>query len=308
MSSDKQGVPRILGGATTASIADQFSLKGMVGLVAGGAGALGLESVMAMVEAGARVYAMDIVAPEKLSDEFKTCQAFAEKVGTVLEYVQGDITDTEFMQQICKTVGDKEGRFDLCVLANGWLHKDTPVLDLPVEVWEKSQRINATGTFVLAQAAAREMKARGNGGSIVIYASLAGIRVQKSSPSTHHSWAGYAASKATTQQITRQLAMELAKENIRVNSISPGQIRTPICASMLDADPVLEKHWTENNNPFHRLGRPDEMRGAVVFLCSPAASCEYQLFTMEHQPADVKFLSTDVTGIDLVVDGGMLLW
>ncbi|KAI5480093.1 hypothetical protein MNV49_001753 [Pseudohyphozyma bogoriensis] len=288
MSESANGVSRVLSGATTSSLFDQFSLKGKVALVAGGAGALGLESAVALVEAGAVVYVLDIAAPENLKDDFKACQAFATKIGSVLHYVQGDITNTASVQKICQAIAAKEGKFDLCVLANGWLHADTPILDLTEEVWEKTQKINATGTFILAQAAAREMKKCGNGGSIVIYASIAGIRTQRSSPNTPHSWGAYAASKATTHQLTRQLAIELAKDRIRVNSISPGQFWTAMTNAMLDTNPALYNHWSQNNNPMGRLGRTDEVRGAVVYFCSS--------------------LSSYVTGTDMIIDGGMVLW
>lgn len=81
--------------------------------------------------------------------------------------------------------------------------------------------------LLLSQAAAKEMKKFGNGGSLLLYASIAGIRVQRAAPNKHHSWAAYAASKAACHQLTRNLAVELAKDRIRVNSISPGQFWTP---------------------------------------------------------------------------------
>ncbi|BGP44238.1 hypothetical protein JCM10450v2_000049 [Rhodotorula kratochvilovae] len=284
------GVQRITasGSAAKPSILDQFSLKGKAGIVAGGAGALGLESALALVEAGATVYVIDIAPAEKLRDEFKACQAFASEIGGKLHYVQGDITDSAFNERFCAEVADAEGRFDFCVLANGWLHPDTDILELTEEVWEKTQKINVTGTFLLAQAAAKQMKRFSSGGSILVYASIAGIRIQRRAPNLHHSWAAYAASKAATHQLTRNLAVELAKDHIRVNSLSPGQFWTPMTNAMLETRPELFQHWSQNNNPMGRLGRTDEVRGATVYLCSSASSY--------------------VTGIDHVVDGGMVLW
>jgi NAD(P)-dependent dehydrogenase (short-subunit alcohol dehydrogenase family) len=81
--------------------------------------------------------------------------------------------------------------------------------------------------FLLAQAAAKQMKQSGRGGSIVIYASISGIRTQRSAPNVHHCWGAYNASKAATHQLTRTFATEVAKDKIRCNSISPGQFKTP---------------------------------------------------------------------------------
>ncbi|GAA5912634.1 hypothetical protein JCM6882_004696 [Rhodosporidiobolus microsporus] len=282
------GLQRLKDGATTPSILEQFSLKGQVGIVAGGAGALGLESALAVLEAGAVVYVVDIVSPDSLKDDFKLVQSFAAKTGFKLEYRQGDICSTEYVKSLVDEVAQAEKRLDFCILANGFLHSEAPILDLTEETWEKTMKINTTGTFLLAQAAAKQMKAFGRPGSIVIYASISGIRVQRQAPNQHHSWAAYASSKAAAHQLTRNLACELAKDRIRVNSISPGQFWTPMTNTMLTTNPGLYNHWSQNNNPMGRLGRTDEVRGAVVYLCAP--------------------ISSYVTGIDHIIDGGMVLW
>ncbi|GAA5865226.1 hypothetical protein JCM8547_008322 [Rhodosporidiobolus lusitaniae] len=282
------GLQRLKNGATTPSIASQFSLDGKVGIVAGGAGALGLESALAVLEAGANIYVVDIVAPESLKDDFKLVQSFAKQNGRKLEYRRGNICSEAYVKSLVQEVAEKEQRLDFCVLANGWLHPEAPILDLPEETWEKTMKINTTGCFLLAQAVAKQMKDFGTPGSIVIYASISGIRIQRQAPNQHHSWAAYAASKAAAHQLTRNFACELAKDRIRCNSISPGQFWTPMTNTMLTTNPGLYNHWSQNNNPMGRLGRTDEIRGAVVYLCSQASSY--------------------VTGIDHIVDGGMVLW
>ncbi|GAA6013744.1 hypothetical protein JCM10207_008177 [Rhodosporidiobolus poonsookiae] len=282
------GLQRLKNGAMTPSIFDQFSLKGQCGIVAGGAGALGLESTLAVLEAGATVYVVDIVPPENLKDDFKLVRSFAAQNNLKLEYRQGDVCSAGYASALVSEVADAEKRLDFCILANGFLHSEAPILDLAEETWDKTMRINTTGVFLLAQAVAKQMKAFGRPGSIVIYASISGIRVQRQAPNQHHSWAAYASSKAAAHQLTRNFACELAKDRIRVNSISPGQFWTPMTNTMLTTNPGLYNHWSQNNNPMGRLGRTDEIRGAVVYLCAP--------------------ISSYVTGTDHIVDGGMVLW
>ena len=121
-----------------------------------------------------------------------------------------------------------------------------------------------------------------NGGSILLYSSIAGDSVQKKSPNEFHAWSAYATAKGAVHQLTRSMAVELAKMKIRVNSISPGQLWTPsvviilllsvmiglssMSGQYLEGNPALQKHWSENNNPMGRLGRTDEVRGATVTM------------------------------------------
>jgi NAD(P)-dependent dehydrogenase (short-subunit alcohol dehydrogenase family) len=91
----------------------------------------------------------------------------------------------------------------------------------------------------VSQAAGKQIEKWGNGGSIVHYASIAGYNTQRSTPNTFHPWSAYATSKGAVLQLTRSMAVELAKKNIRVNSISPGQIWTAMSGQYLDGNPAV---------------------------------------------------------------------
>jgi NAD(P)-dependent dehydrogenase (short-subunit alcohol dehydrogenase family) len=142
--------------------------------------------------------------------------------------------------------------------------------------WERVLRTNLTGTFLCCQAAARIMK-DGGGGAIVNIASLASY--------VGLSWvAAYGASKAAVKELTQVLAVEWADLGIRVNAIAPGVFPTPLNRALIEGTP--RGNWLKAHAPMNRFGNPEELVGAAIFLCSPAASF--------------------ITGETLAVDGGFL--
>ncbi|KAF7795313.1 hypothetical protein EIP86_006468 [Pleurotus ostreatoroseus] len=246
-----------------------FSLADRVALVSGGNSGIGLEIALGYLEAGARaVYCVDIA--QEPSDAWRAAQKYAaalklpgEREAGRLEYVCGDVTDQDRMWKIAEEIGDKEGRFDVCVAAAGVPTKNIDCLDYPAEEFRRVLDVNTTDVLITAQAAGRQMARFGNGGSIILIASAAGsvaIRGMGTVP--------YNASKAAVVQLARSMACELAPRQIRVNSLSPGWIYTPMTQPMMDG----KRAYFEQATPLARVGRAHELRGVAVWLASASAA------------------------------------
>ncbi|KAI0736854.1 sorbose reductase sou1 [Fomitopsis betulina] len=264
----------------------EFSLKDRVALVSGANRGLGLEMSMALAEAGARaVYCVDL--PKEPSDEWcKVKDYLARMKGKAgegrLEYLSADVRDQEHMWKIGQTIGDREGRLDVGIAAAGILNPDTDCLEYDSKAFEKVMETNVNGSLFTAQAAARQMVRFGNGGSIILIASLSGSVTNRG-----YRWISYNTSKSAILQMTRSMACELGPKRIRVNSLSPGHIYTTMTAAYFDTDP-RRLEIAADSNPLNRLGRPDELRGVVTWLASDA--------------------STFCTGSDMLVTGGHHAW
>ncbi|KAJ7581098.1 hypothetical protein C8J56DRAFT_794453 [Mycena floridula] len=263
-------------------IFDEFALTDRVAIVTGGNGGLGLEMALALCEAGSRaVYCFDL--PGQPSEEWQKTRQYIEKMGSSrLEYVAADVTNQEEMWKQGEKIGDKEGRLDCAVAAAGILKAHTDCLEYPAQQFKDVLAVNTNGVLFTAQAAGRQMRRFGNGGSIILIASMSGSITNRD-----HSWVSYNSSKSAVLQMARSMACELTKEGIRVNSLSPGYIRTKMTAAYLDKAPELLEKWS-NLNPMGRIGRPDEMRGVAVWLASDASSF--------------------CTGSDILVNGGHHAW
>ncbi|EDU50154.1 D-arabinitol 2-dehydrogenase [Pyrenophora tritici-repentis Pt-1C-BFP] len=227
----------------------EFSLKGKVVLVSGAARGLGLTQAEALLEAGARVYALDRLA-EPSADFAPIAEKAKKELGTYLEYRQIDETTA-----------------------------------LGIHCWRMPtacSRVNITGVMMTAQAAAKQMIKFGNGGSIVLIASMSGSVANRGLICS-----AYNASKAGVIQLARNLASEWGEYNIRVNTISPGYIVTAMVEELFIKYPERRDTWP-TQNMLGRLSKPSEYRGAAVFLLSDASSF--------------------MTGSDLRMDGGHAAW
>ncbi|KAK5196985.1 hypothetical protein LTR72_000211 [Exophiala xenobiotica] len=209
----------------------------------------------------------------------------AELSGTLLDYYHCDISKLESTVPVFeRAVAD--ARHPLRGLVNcaaiGWVG---PSISFPIDEAKHIIDVNLIGTMICAQAAAALVKENTFSASFVLIASMSGYIVNKGTPN-----AAYAASKAGVHQLTRNLASEWGHAedgpSIRVNSVSPGVIRTPMTSSVL-SNGDLEKMWAQESM-LKRLSDPEEYRGSVVFLLSDASSY--------------------VTGADLLVDGGCTSW
>ncbi|PWY93494.1 NAD(P)-binding protein [Aspergillus sclerotioniger CBS 115572] len=258
----------------------EFSLAGKVVCVSGAARGLGLTQAEALLEAGAKVYALDRL--EEPSPEFYVIQQRAlEELGTELHYRRIDVRDTELLNTAIEAIADTEGRLDGLVAAAG-IQQETPALEYTAQDSNTMFEVNVTGVFMTAQAVAKQMIRFGDGGSIALIASMSGTVANRGLICP-----AYNASKAAVLQLGRNLAMEWGQYNIRVNTISPGYIVTAMVEKLFVQYPERRDEWPKQNM-LGRLSTPNEYRGAAVFLLSDASSF--------------------MTGSDLRMDGGHAAW
>lgn len=246
-------------------------LAGRVAVVTGASRGIGASIAVALAEAGANLLLTGRDA-DALAETVERCR----QSGLRVESLVADVTHPDTPALLVATAREHFGRLDTWVNAHGGTHRG-PAADVTPADWDAIQDLNLRSTFFLCQAAAAAMRIHGDGGSIINVASLNSV--------VGNAWAAsYAASKGGVAQLTKSLALEWAKEGIRVNGIGPGMVATDMTAPLLadrDKAAALLTHI-----PLGRFGRPDEMGGAAVYLASDAASY--------------------VTGQILFVDGGYL--
>jgi 7-alpha-hydroxysteroid dehydrogenase len=236
---------------------DRFRLDGCAAVVTGSGQGIGRGIAVGLAEAGA-----DVVLTARREDDLRTTADLVAQVGRRAVVVSGDIREDGMNDRLAQAALDAFGRLDTWVNnVGGSVEKATRLLvDTPDEVWRGQLELNLTSAFLGARAAAAVMR---DGGSIVNITSGAGTR---GSPRT----GAYAAAKAGMINLTQTLALELAPR-IRVNAVSPGQVPTEAFREVLGNDDERLRELAEVT-PLGRLGTPEDVAAAVVFLASPAAS------------------------------------
>ncbi|KAK3655148.1 hypothetical protein LTR56_003569 [Elasticomyces elasticus] len=250
----------------------EFNLNDKVVLVTGAARGLGLVQAEALLEAGATVYALDRL-PEPSPDFYRVQKRAAEELGTTLHYRQIDVRDVPKLNEIIRNISETQGKLDGLIAAAG-IQQETSAL-------EYTQK-DANTMFEATQAVAKEMIRHGRGGSIAIIASMSGTVANRGLICS-----AYNASKAGLIQLARNLASEWGPHGIRVNTISPGYIVTAMVEALFEQYPEREREWP-TQNMLGKLSKPEEYRGAAVFLISDASSF--------------------MTGSDMRIDGGHAAW
>ncbi len=245
-----------------------FRIDGKVALVTGGASGIGFAAASLLSEAGARVFILD--------RDGAAAEEAARKIGA--SACRLDITDEAAILQVFGGIDGAAGGIDILVNNAGTAIR-RPAVEQTLEEWNRVLAVNMTGAFLAARTAARHMLARGQGGAIVATASIMGLSGGGLYPNI-----SYQATKGAMVNMTRALAVEWAKDNIRVNAVAPTYVRTPFIAPLL-AQPELVAA-IERMTPLGRLAEPEEVAAAILFLASPAASM--------------------ITGHTLPVDGGFL--
>ncbi len=256
-----------------------LDLSGRTALVTGGGanGGIGHASALALAEAGADVFVCD-------KDEAGAQQTAAEVValGRRSASVNCDFTDPDTIMAMFAAFDRAFDHIDILLNNVGVSHRARPE-DLSLDEWRGVTAVNLDGTFLCSREAGRRMIRQGNGGSIVNISSIAG------SSALGRGNFVYSVTKGGINQFTRELAVEWAPHGIRVNAIQPAQILTPGMRLMFSdprLDPVTLRERLVRGIPLDRLGEPEDIAKAVVFLASDGAGF--------------------ITGHILPVDGGSL--
>ncbi len=242
-----------------------FGLDGKVCLVTGAARGIGRAIAIALAEAGAEV-ALGL-------RDAATGADLAEEIGALP--LQMDVTDLDQVERAIAAAVEHFGRLDVLVNNAGIGPPETPAEDVRVEDFDATVALNLKGTFFASQAAGRVMIGQGSG-RIVNLSSQAGFVALPGE-------AVYCMTKAAISHLTKCLAVEWGRHGITVNAVAPTFIATPGTEPAL-ADPAFRADVEERIAALHRIGTPDDVTGAVVFLASPAASL--------------------ITGQTILVDGG----
>lgn len=226
------------------------------------------------------VYALDRL-PEPSEDFYRIQRRAAEELGTTFHYRQIDVRDVPQLNEIIEEISNKEGRMDGLVAAAG-IQQETTALEYTAKDANTMFEVNVTGVFMTAQAVAKQMIKHGNGGSMAFIASMSGTVANRGLIC-----AAYNSSKAAVMQLSRNLASEWGQHGIRVNTISPGYIVTAMVEALFVKYPERRREWP-TQNMLGKLSKPEEYRGAAVFLISDASSF--------------------MTGSDMRIDGGHCAW
>ncbi|MET7778180.1 MULTISPECIES: SDR family NAD(P)-dependent oxidoreductase [Streptomyces] len=243
-------------------------LDGKVAVVTGGSSGIGFATAQQFVEEGAFVFITGRRRPEldKAKDE----------IGRNVTTVQGDVSVSADLDRLFRTVAEDKGKIDV-VVANSGLVEPQVFGRITEASFDRTFNVNARGTLFTAQKALPLMN---DGGSVILVGSIAGhIGVE--------GYTTYSATKAALRSYARTWTKELKGRGIRVNVISPGPIDTPILDSQADSEEGVDaiKAAFASVIPLGRMGRPEEVAAAAVFLASDESSF--------------------CAGMELTVDGGM---
>jgi len=248
------------------SILEQFILEDKRAIVTGGAGGIGQATALVLAEAGAKVAIIDIKDASDTVDQIRAA-------GGQANYIQADLANEKEVDGAIVKARDELGRIDILHNNAGFAHS-IPCEQMTYEQWRKVVSIDLDGCFLVARAVGRVMIADQIGGTIVNTASMSGIVVNYPQEQV-----AYNSAKAGVIQMTKSLACEWAKHNIRVNCVSPGYVAT----GMTNVEPELKEIWLQRL-PIKRLARCEEIAAGVLYLVSHAAAY--------------------ITGTNLVIDGG----
>ena len=243
-------------------------LKDKVVIITGGVGGIGSATVRRFAVEGAKLVIVDVN-----ENEGEALASDLKDGGYAVTFISLDVTDEQQWIRAVDDTIERYGRLDILVNNAGIFRMET-VDETDLELWNRIQEVNATGVFLGIKHGAAAMR-RSGGGSIVNISSGAGI-VGSATGAAYH------ASKGAVRLLTKAAAIQYAADGIRVNSVHPGVTNTPMIRELM-ADKTAGAGFLAGT-PMGRLGRPEEIANAILFLASDEASF--------------------ITGAELVVDGG----
>jgi NAD(P)-dependent dehydrogenase (short-subunit alcohol dehydrogenase family) len=244
-------------------------LDGKICVITGAGGGMGREAALLFSEEGAQVCVADVNLEAAESVATETRDGFAQQV---------DVADEASVKAMMDATAERYGGIDVLYNNAGISpNDDGSVLETSAEAWDRVQAVNTKGVFLCCKHGIPHLQQRG-GGSVINVASFVAILGAATSQIS------YTASKGAVLSMTRELAVQFARENIRVNALCPGPVETPLLLSIFGDDPAaLERrrtHW-----PMGRLAKPREIVNGALFLASDESSY--------------------VTGSTFLVDGGL---
>jgi NAD(P)-dependent dehydrogenase (short-subunit alcohol dehydrogenase family) len=244
-------------------------LDGKICVITGAGGGMGREAALLFSEEGAQVCVADVNLEAAQAVASEARNAFAQQV---------DVADETSVKAMMDATVERYGGIDVLYNNAGISpNDDASVLDTGVDAWDRVQAVNTKGVFLCCKHGIPHLQQRG-GGSVINVASFVAILGAATSQIS------YTASKGAVLSMTRELAVQFARENIRVNALCPGPVETPLLLSIFGDDPAaLERrrtHW-----PMGRLAKPREIVNGALFLASDESSY--------------------VTGSTFLVDGGL---
>jgi glucose 1-dehydrogenase len=256
-------------------------LEGQVALVTGGSGGIGAGVAVALAAAGAAVGVNYASSPEGAA----AVVAEIERAGGEAVALEADVSREDQVEAVFRGLLGRFGRLDVLV-ANAGIQRDAAFADMTLDQWRAVLDVNLTGQFLCAREAVRtfDRQGRDSGPSAATGKIICMSSVHEVIPWAGH--ANYAASKGGVMLMMKSLAQEVASRGIRVNGIAPGAIQTEINRAAWEAPEALRRLLALV--PYGRIGRPEDVAGAAVWLASDA--------------------SDYVTGTTLFVDGGMALY
>ncbi len=244
----------------------KMKLQDKVAIVTGGASGIGEAVVKEYVKEGAKVVIADF------SDKGQALSDTLNKEGYETLFVKTDVSNEEDVKNVVAQTISRFGKLDI-MYANAGIASDGPAAELDYDKWKKTIDINLSGVFLSDKYAIEQFQKQGSGGVIVNAGSIHSFVSLPNIPA-------YSSAKGGVKLLTQNLCTAYAKENIRVNAVCPGYIDTPLL-SELESD---VKNHLASLHPQGRLGKPEEIAKAVLFLSSDDASF--------------------VNGTTLLVDGG----
>ena len=247
-------------------------LEGKVALITGGARGMGAAEAKMFSREGAKVVICDV-----LEADGQQTEAEINETGGDAIFVKLDVTQqSEWDAAISRTV-DQFGKLDI-IVNNAGVASNLSIEETTIEEWDRVMDINAKGVFLGTKAAITQMKSQGTGGSVINISSISGNVGQDGVA------AAYNSSKGAVRIFSKSAAIQHAKDGIRVNTIHPGPIQTPMTQAGWENAERVGDFFVQQSTPMGRYGKPEEVANGALFLASDESSY--------------------VTGAELVIDGG----